>query len=194
MNFKFCLGTENPAKVKEIRDILKDFDCEIVLPCVGKFPDETGITFAENALIKALFTAKHCRNLHAVAEDSGLVVPVLGGMPGILSSRFAGPNADDGKNIEKLLKYMTNKNNRQAYFVCVVALITPSGEQKFFEGRLYGRIAEEPRGQSGFGYDPVFEIPEIGKTLGEITSEEKNKISHRAKAFRQLAEYLSMAV
>ena len=194
MSFKFCLGTKNPNKVKEIHDILKDFNPEIILPVDRNFPDETGETFAENALIKALFVAQQYPCMYAVAEDSGLVVPALNGMPGIFSSRFAGPNANDRKNIEKLLKYLEDENNRQAYFVCTVALVSPSGERKFFEGRLYGVIARKPRGQSGFGYDPIFEIPEINKTLGEISSDEKNRISHRAKAFLQLAEYLSKAV
>lgn len=196
MRFRFCLATKNPSKVKEIKDILKEFEFEIFLPEIGKFPEETGKDFYENALIKASFVSKYYPDLLVVAEDSGLVVPALNGLPGIFSARFAGKDADDGKNIEKLLKYSRHLKNeeRLAYFVCVAVLIEPGKPHRFFEGRLYGRITEVPRGSNGFGYDPIFELPDIKKTLAELSTEEKNRISHRAKAFRQLAQYLNMAV
>lgn len=196
MSFRFCLATKNPSKLKEIRKILENFDCEIILPDVEKFPEETGKSFHENALIKASFVAGLYPKMFVVAEDSGLVVPALDGMPGVLSARFAGPDADDGKNIEKLLKYTEHLKDkeREAWFVCVAVLIKPDGSHRFFEGKLYGRITQSPRGNNGFGYDPIFEIPEYGKTLAEMSLEEKNKISHRAKAFIQVAQYIEMAV
>ncbi|MCX7705792.1 MAG: RdgB/HAM1 family non-canonical purine NTP pyrophosphatase [bacterium] len=196
MSFKFCLATKNPSKIKEIQEILKDFDCDIILPEVEKLPEETGTSFYENALIKASFVSKYYPEMFVVGEDSGLVVPALDGLPGVFSARFAGPDADDGKNIEKLLKYTQHlkEKERNAFFICVIAVAEPAGTHRFFEGRLYGRIAEEPRGNNGFGYDPIFEIPEIGKTVAELSMQEKNRISHRAKAFLQLIEYFKMAV
>ena len=196
MSFKLYLATKNPSKVIEIRQILRHFDCEIILPDVKQFPDETGKTFQENALTKALHVAKYYPGQFIAGEDSGLIIPAAGGLPGIYSSRFSGKNANDGKNIKKLLKYLENLNCKKpvAYFICVVALIEPSGKHRFFEGRLYGRITETPRGSRGFGYDPIFELPEYGKTVAELPVEEKNKISHRAKAFKDLAKYIEMAV
>ncbi|HOJ31585.1 MAG TPA: RdgB/HAM1 family non-canonical purine NTP pyrophosphatase [bacterium] len=196
MSFKIFLATKNPAKLREIKEILKKFDCTVLLPDVADFPPETGQTFQENALIKASFVGRMYPQHYVAGEDSGLVVPALNGMPGVLSARFAGPDANDGKNIEKLLQYSKNLKDgeREAYFICVIALIEPSGNHRFFEGRLYGRIVQEPSGSNGFGYDPIFEIPEYGKTVAQLSVEEKNKISHRAKAFLQLAEYLEMAV
>ncbi|MGB9642888.1 MAG: RdgB/HAM1 family non-canonical purine NTP pyrophosphatase [Candidatus Ratteibacteria bacterium] len=196
MSFKFFLATKNSAKISEIKEILRNFNCKILLPDVANFPPETGKTFQENALIKASFVARIYPGTYVVGEDSGLVVPALNGMPGVLSSRFAGKDANDGKNIEKLLKYCKHLKDkeREAYFICVIALVEPSGTHRFFEGRLHGRIAQEPAGSNGFGYDPVFEVPDYGKTVAQLTLKEKNKISHRAKAFLQLAEYLKMAV
>lgn len=196
MSFKFCLATKNSSKAKEIQEILRDFNCQIVLPEIKKLPEETGTSFHENALIKASFVSEIYKDIPVVAEDSGLVVPALDGLPGILSSRFAGPDADDGKNIEKLLKYMQllKGEERNAYFICVAVLIRKGRNPEFFEGRLYGRIAEEPAGTGGFGYDPVFRLLNNGKTLAQLSPEEKNRISHRAKAFIQLAKYLEMAV
>ncbi|MCM8825733.1 MAG: RdgB/HAM1 family non-canonical purine NTP pyrophosphatase, partial [Candidatus Omnitrophica bacterium] len=178
MSFKFYLATKNRSKIKEINEILKDFDCEIFLPDVGKFPPETGKNFHENALIKASFVSQFYPKMFVVGEDSGLVVPALDGLPGVFSARFAGNEADDRKNIEKLLKYSKHlrAEQRDAFFICVVALIEPDGNHRFFEGKLHGRISPEPKGKGGFGYDPIFEIPEIGKTVAELSSEEKNKI------------------
>ncbi|MCM8822768.1 MAG: RdgB/HAM1 family non-canonical purine NTP pyrophosphatase [Candidatus Omnitrophica bacterium] len=196
MSFKFCLATKNPSKIREIKHILKDFDCQIFLPDIEKFPPETGKSFHENALIKASFVSQFYPKLFVVGEDSGLVVPALNDLPGILSARFAGDDANDRKNIEKLLKYSERlkKEQRNAFFVCVAVLIEPGKKHRFFEGKLHGRISLEPKGENGFGYDPIFEIPEIGKTVAELSPEEKNRISHRTKAFLQLAKYLEMAV
>ncbi|MCM8816537.1 MAG: RdgB/HAM1 family non-canonical purine NTP pyrophosphatase [Candidatus Omnitrophica bacterium] len=196
MSFKFCLATKNPSKLREIKEILKTFNCTIIMPEVTKFPEETGKTFLENAMNKAFFVSKYYPEIFVVAEDSGLVVPAIGGLPGIFSARFAGPDADDGKNIEKLLKYTRHLKNskRDAYYICVAVVVEPGGKHRSFEGRLYGRIVEKPRGNNGFGYDPIFEIPEIGKTVAELSLEEKNRISHRAKAFLQVADYLKSAV
>jgi len=194
MKLSFYLATKNKNKVKEIQNILKDTGIK-VLPCPEnvKFPEETGETFEENAFIKANHLKKILEGDVLVAgEDSGLVVEKLNGLPGVNSARFSGFHGDDKKNIEKLLKMMENfknKEDRKAKFITVICFIE-NREKKFFRGEVEGYITFKPRGKSGFGYDPVFEIPEKGKTFAELSLKEKNKLSHRNKAFRKLAEYL----
>jgi len=194
MKLSFYLATKNKNKVKEVQNILKDTGIK-VLPCPEnvKFPEETGNTFEENAFIKANYLKNFLKdNIPVVGEDSGLVVEKLNGLPGVNSARFSGIHGDDKKNIEKLLKMMENlknKEDRKAKFVTVVCLIE-NKKRKFFRGEVEGYITFEPRGENGFGYDPVFEIPEKCKTFAELSIEEKNKISHRNRAFRKLAEYL----
>jgi XTP/dITP diphosphohydrolase len=139
-----------------------------------------------NAYKKASFAAK-VLGLPTIADDSGLVVEALGGAPGVMSARYAGENATDQQNIKKLLGEMEGKTNRGAAFECVISIAVPSGPALTYEGRCEGEISTEPKGVSGFGYDPVFYFPEYGKTFAELTSEEKNKVSHRGKALAQVA-------
>jgi len=194
MKLSFYLATKNKNKIKEIQNILKNTGIEVLPPPENiKFPEETGKTFEENAFIKANYLKKVLRdNIPVVGEDSGLVVEKLNGLPGVNSARFSGIHGDDKKNIEKLLKMMKNiknKEDRKAKFITVICLIENKGK-KFFRGEVEGYITFEPIGENGFGYDPVFEIPEIGKTFAELSMEEKNEISHRNRAFKKLAEYL----
>ena len=182
------LATRNAGKVKEFQQLLQNFPVEIKnLNDFGPIPevDEDGATFDDNAYKKASFTAK-VLGLPAIADDSGLVVEALGGAPGVKSARFAGENASDEANIEKLLREMAGKENRKASFECVISIAVPSGPALTYEGRCEGEIAMEPHGAAGFGYDPVFYYPDYGKTFAEISSAEKNRVSHRGKALREV--------
>jgi len=182
------LATRNAGKVKEFQQLLKDFPVEIKnLNDFGPIPEveEDGETFDDNAYKKASFTAK-VLGLPAIADDSGLVVDALDGAPGVLSARYAGDKATDQENIEKLLRAMQQQNNRKAAFECVISIAVPSGPALTYEGRCEGEITLEPRGNSGFGYDPVFLYPQYGKTFAEIPGEEKNKVSHRGKALAEV--------
>ncbi|MCM8818856.1 MAG: RdgB/HAM1 family non-canonical purine NTP pyrophosphatase [Candidatus Omnitrophica bacterium] len=191
MKLCFYLATKNKNKVKEIKKIIGD-KIEVLLPPNSiKFPEETGKTFKENAYLKAKFLSRFIKNDYIVGEDSGLLVEKLNGLPGVNSARFSGER-DDIKNIKKLLEMMKNfknKEDRKAKFITYICLIG-KGEKKFFKGEIEGYITFRPRGKNGFGYDPIFEIPEIKKTFAQISLEEKNKISHRAKAFVKLKNYL----
>ncbi|HOK56575.1 MAG TPA: RdgB/HAM1 family non-canonical purine NTP pyrophosphatase [bacterium] len=191
MKLYFYLATKNKNKVREIKNIVEN-EIEVLLPpdFLG-FPEETGNTLEENAYLKAEYLSKVIKDEYVVGEDSGLFVEKLNGLPGVNSARFSGER-DDKKNIEKLLKMMEelkNKEDRKAKFITVACLVG-KGEKKFFKGEIEGYITFTPRGSNGFGYDPVFEIPETGKTFAELSLEEKNKISHRTKAFLKLKEYL----
>ncbi len=152
---------------------------------------EDGKSFQENALKKAREIAQFTGEI-ALADDSGLEVDALGGRPGIYSSRFAGEDADDERNIEKVLELLKNtpEEKRTASFRCVLVLCDPAGGYKAFEGKWNGRISEIRQGDSGFGYDPIFYLPEAGKTVAELSTEEKNRRSHRAQALQALKEYL----
>jgi XTP/dITP diphosphohydrolase len=189
------LATKNKNKFKEIKEIMgKNF--EILLPPdFIEFPEEKGNTLEENAYLKAEYLSRFFKDFYIVGEDSGLFVEKLNGLPGANSARFSGER-DDIKNIEKLLDMMEgykNKEERKAKFITVVCLIG-KGEKEFFKGEIDGYITFEPKGNNGFGYDPVFEIPEIGKTFAELSLDEKNKISHRTRAFLKLKEYLEKKV
>ena len=168
------LATRNPHKLDEIRRILAAAGANIDLVSVARFPDvadvvETGLTFAENALLKATATAA-ATGLSALADDSGLSVDALNGMPGVYSARWAGRHGDDAANLELLLRQVADVPDarRGAAFVCVAALATPSGRTVVEEGRLAGRLAHEPRGGNGFGYDPVFVPDGETRTTAEI--------------------------
>ena len=183
------LATRNAGKVKEFQQLLQEFPVQIKnLNDFGPIPEveEDGATFDDNAYKKASFAAK-VLGLPTIADDSGLVVEALGGAPGVMSARYAGENATDQENIEKLLGEMEGKTDRGAAFECVISIAVPSGPALTYEGRCEGKISTEPKGVSGFGYDPVFYFPEYGKTFAELTSEEKNKVSHRGKALAQVA-------
>jgi len=184
------LATRNEGKVREFQELLKDFPVEIrCLKDFGPIPEvvEDGATFDDNAYKKAHFTAK-VLGLPVIADDSGLVVEALDGAPGVRSARYAGDKATDAENIAKLLKEMEGKANRKAAFECVISIAVPSGPALTYEGRCEGEIATEPRGESGFGYDPVFYYPPYGKTFAEIPMADKNKVSHRGQALAEVAE------
>ena len=182
------LATKNRGKVREFEEILKGSAIEVkCLADFGPIPpvEEDGATFDENAYKKAAFTAK-VLGLPAIADDSGLVVEALGGRPGVHSARYAGPDASDAMNIDKLLHEMRGVANREAAFECVISVAAPNGPALTYEGRCEGTITEVPRGGEGFGYDPVFFCPGLGKTFAESTLEEKNRVSHRGKALAEL--------
>jgi len=184
------LATRNEGKVREFQELLKDFPVEIrCLKDFGPIPEvvEDGATFDDNAYKKAHFTAK-VLGLPVIADDSGLVVEALDGAPGVRSARYAGDKATDAENIAKLLKEMEGKTNRKAAFECVISIAVPSGPALTYEGRCEGEITTEPRGESGFGYDPVFYYPPYGKTFAEIPMADKNKVSHRGQALAEVAE------
>ncbi|MBW1676138.1 MAG: XTP/dITP diphosphatase [Deltaproteobacteria bacterium] len=184
------LATRNAGKTREMCQLLRDFPVEIKnLDDFGPIPpvEEDGTTFDENAYKKASFTAK-VLGLPALADDSGLEVEALGGAPGIHSARYAGPSATDAENNARLLREMEGKANRAAAFMCVISIAVPSGVALTYEARCEGLIAEAPGGNSGFGYDPVFYYPPLNRTFAQLSAEEKNRVSHRGKAFAELKE------
>jgi XTP/dITP diphosphohydrolase len=192
---RIVLATRNGHKVREVRVILADLIDELHLEIVGmgEFPDvaevvETGVTFAENATLKAV-AAAGATGLPAIADDSGLAVDVLGGSPGVFSARWAGTQGQDRANLELLLGQLRDvrDDHRGAAFVCAAVLALPDGTVVVREGRMPGSVAREPRGDNGFGYDPILVVEGDSRTSAELTLEEKNAISHRGKAFRLLA-------
>lgn len=183
------LATRNKGKIQEFRELLKDFPVEIrSLADFGPIPEvvEDGATFDDNAYKKAHFTAK-VLGLPAIADDSGLVVEALGGAPGVRSARYAGEKATDGENTAKLLREMEGVSDRRAAFECVISIAVPSGPALTYQGRCQGEILTAPRGTDGFGYDPVFYFPELGKSFAELSMEEKNRVSHRGQAMAEMA-------
>ena len=189
---KFVLATHNPGKLEEMSDILSQFDIEVVtLKDLGLTVDveETGETFAENAMLKAKAISQAAA-LPAIADDSGLCVDALNGGPGVYSARYGGEGLDDRKRCLLLLRSMRGQGTRAAHFSCAVACAFPNGDTLTAEGRCDGAIAFAPLGDGGFGYDPVFLIPEKGKTFGQLGAEEKSKISHRGRALAAFAEAL----
>jgi XTP/dITP diphosphohydrolase len=190
---KLVLATRNPGKVRELKELFKDIDVELVT--IDEFESipvviEDGKSFRENALKKAKVIADSTGEF-AIADDSGLEVEYLNGRPGIYSSRYAREGAADKENNEKLLSEMEGvcASERGASFCCVIALIGP-GIEKTFKGTCCGSIAFEPKGEKGFGYDPIFYVPSINQTMAELDPEKKNSISHRAKAFDNLKKWL----
>jgi len=183
------LATGNKNKVREINELLKDAPVDIkCLTDYGPLPTviEDKETFEENAYKKAFHYAR-VLGLPCLADDSGLVVEALDGRPGVLSARYAGENATDMEKCDKLLEEMQGKENRRARFECVLSLATPGGPALTWEGRCEGEITGERHGQSGFGYDPVFYYPPLGKTFAEISMAEKNQVSHRGRALQDFA-------
>ncbi len=188
------IATNNKNKLKEFKEILKNLKIEIKsLDDFGPIPEavEDGETFDDNAYKKAIHTAK-VLGIPAIADDSGLVVEALDGEPGVYSARYAGNNATDEENLDKLLANIKDKKNRKAHFMCVLSIAVPSGPALTYEGRCDGLIIDEKRGDNGFGYDPVFYFEELGKTFAELTMDEKNKISHRGKALAQVKAEATM--
>jgi XTP/dITP diphosphohydrolase len=183
---RLVIATRNRGKLEEIRQILSDLN--ISVESLSDYPgieeiEETGETFRENALEKAITVAKHTEQV-VLADDSGLVVDALGGAPGVMSARYAGTGASDSDRYRKLLAAMESvpDDQRTARFMCVVAIATPEGRTWTVEGSVEGAITREPRGKGGFGYDPVFLVPELGLTFAEIDAKTKNHMSHRARA------------
>lgn len=199
---RLVLATHNVHKIAELRDILAPqlpgLDPASVVGAgdVGApEPVEDGVTFAENALIKARALAA-ATGLPAVADDSGLAVDVLGGAPGIFSARWAGRHGDDRANLELLLAQLADvpAAHRGARFVCAAALVTPDGEEVVETGTMPGRLLTEPRGSGGFGYDPILQPEGETRSAAELSPEEKNAISHRGKAFRALVPHIVRAL
>ncbi|GAA0427726.1 RdgB/HAM1 family non-canonical purine NTP pyrophosphatase [Streptomyces luteireticuli] len=189
---RLILATRNPGKIVELRQILTDAALDIELVGTDAYPEipdvkETGVTFAENALLKAHALAR-ATGLPAVADDSGLCVDVLGGAPGIFSARWSGRHGDDRANLELLLDQLSDiaDEHRGAHFFCAAALALPDGTERVVEGRLRGTLRRAPAGTGGFGYDPVLQPLGEERTCAELTAEEKNAISHRGEAFRGL--------
>lgn len=189
MTRRLVLATGNPGKVRELRRILGDLDVELVPRSeLGlRAPEETGATFAANALLKARAAAT-ATGLPALADDSGLEVDALGGAPGVQSARYAGPDADDRANLRRLLEELAGvpRTERTARFVAVAALVAPDGRAWTERGTMEGRIAERPRGEGGFGYDPVFVAEGHTGTNAELAPGEKDAASHRGRAFRAI--------
>jgi XTP/dITP diphosphohydrolase len=191
---KLYVATSNPGKVREYRVLGTGNPIEIeTLPGFAEFTvfDESAPTFAENSAGKAIHYSQFTDEL-LIADDSGLVVPSLGGAPGVHSARYAGPNATDADRVQKLLDEMRRKNSdeRRARFVCVLTLAREGAAIAAFSDSVEGVITSEPRGGGGFGYDPVFYFPKLGGTYAEISREEKNEYSHRGRAFRKLLQFL----
>jgi XTP/dITP diphosphohydrolase len=184
------LATRNEGKTEEIRALLADFPVDIKnLTDFGPTPtiEEDGETFEDNAVKKARFIAK-ILGFPALADDSGLMVEALGNGPGVRSARYAGEGATDGENNAKLLGELENVENRNAAFACVIAIAVPWGPALIYEGRCEGSITKELIGSEGFGYDPAFYYPPLQKTFAQLSTEEKNQVSHRGQALRQLRD------
>ena len=195
---KLLLATGNAHKAREMREILKDFPVE--LTTLAEMPEipavvEDGRTLEENAVKKAIAPAL-ASGLWTLSDDTGLEVEALGGRPGVYSARYAGPGCDFQANCRKLLEEMREvpRPRRNAVFRTIVALSSPEGMVQYREGRLEGRIAEAPAGTNGFGYDPVFYIPEEGRTLAELSEAEKNRLSHRSQGLQAILPVLKEVV
>ena len=191
---RLLLATRNPGKFKELAAVLEDVPfrlASLTEAGVDVEVEETGSTLEENAALKAVTYAR-LSGLPTLADDSGLEVEALGGEPGPLSSRYAGEGASDAQRIALLHKKLENipEESWRARFRCVIAVVWPSERPKLYAGECHGRIAREARGSSGFGYDPVFLLPQLGKTMAELSPHEKNRLSHRGVAARKAAAAL----
>ena len=189
---KFVLATHNPGKLREMSAILAELGVEVVSPKdlgITVDVEETGDTFAENAMLKAKAICK-AADLPAIADDSGLCVDALNGAPGVYSARYGGEGLDDRGRYMLLLSSLRGAPTRAAHFACAVACAFPNGDTLTAEGRCDGSIAYAPLGEGGFGYDPVFLLPGTGKTFGQLTQEEKSAVSHRGRALREFSEKL----
>lgn len=191
--FRVVLATRNQGKVTEFRRILEEYAAgEVDLLGLQDFPDmpdveESGSTFEANALLKAHATAEFTK-LPAIADDSGICIDFLDGAPGIFSARWAGKHGDDEANLQKVLREMSGitADKRGAQFRCVVALAHPNGEYIYEEGVMHGEIVDSPRGENGFGYDPIFQPTGFTQTSAQLSAIEKDEISHRGKALRAI--------
>ena len=194
MRPKLLLATNNQAKVREYKSLLHDLPCELVTldeQGINTSVSEVGASLEENARLKATVLAAESQ-LTAMADDSGLEVDALGGEPGCLSARYAGEGASDRDRVNYLLTRLKGvpEDKRSAHFRCVIAVATPDGKMELCSGECHGFITLAPRGDQGFGYDPVFYLPEMGKTMAELPLELKNQVSHRGQAARQVSQAL----
>ena len=194
---RLVIATRNPGKIVEFRRILNELsDGAVELIGADEFPDlvdveETGTTFAENALLKARYTAK-VSGLPAIADDSGLCVDALNGNPGLFSARWAGVHGNDTANVAKVLDELAEVADakRGAHFICVAALVMPDGREALAEGFFHGRILRAPVGDNGFGYDPIFSPLGMSISSAQLNAEEKDAISHRGKSLRAIAPHV----
>lgn len=184
---KLVIASHNPGKVREIGDLLRPYDARVMSAAELNLeePEETGTTFVANAELKARFVAE-ASGLPALSDDSGLVVEALGGAPGVVSARWAGPDKDFAVAMRRVEDELAGASNRRAYFACALALCWPDGHCEIFEGTVHGDLVWPPRGTLGFGYDPMFVAEGRDITFGEMDPEEKHRISHRADAFGKL--------
>jgi XTP/dITP diphosphohydrolase len=196
---QLVVASSNEGKLREYRALAASASASVELVLIPNFDalprfDEAANTFAENAVGKALHYSRFSEGL-VIADDSGLVVPVLGGAPGVHSARYAGPGASDADRIQKLLDDMRGKKDkdRRARFVCIIALAERGNARGVFSASAEGELLDTPRGAGGFGYDPIFFFPVLGKTFAEISREEKSRHSHRGKAFRKALDFLVSA-
>lgn len=192
MSTRVVLATRNQGKVAELQRILDGLDVTLLSADDVDLPEveETGSTFADNALLKARISAQAC-GLPCVSDDSGLVVDALDGEPGVRSARFAGTHGDDAANLQLVLQRMQGVSDRRARFVCVAALVTPDGREWTAEGVMEGVLTDAPRGAGGFGYDPIFVPNGDTRTTAQMSPQEKDAISHRGEAFRALRHSVS---
>ncbi|AWW44671.1 RdgB/HAM1 family non-canonical purine NTP pyrophosphatase [Polynucleobacter paneuropaeus] len=193
---KLVLASNNAGKLKEFSELLAPFEFEVIPQGQFEIPaaEEPFDTFLENALAKAKH-ASQLSGLPALADDSGICVNVLGGKPGVRSARYAGDHASDTDNNHKLLQDLANELDRTAYYICALVMVNSADDQNpiTVQARWDGEVTDIPRGDKGFGYDPYFYIPELGKTAAELSSAEKNAFSHRGQALRILiAELLKL--
>ena len=190
---KLVIASNNPGKLREISRILAPLGFEAVPQSVYNVPEaeEPYVTFVENCIAKARHAA-HLTGLPALADDSGICVDALGGAPGVYSARYAGEPKSDQRNNEKLIAALAGQSNRQAHYYCVIVYLRHADDPQplIAEGSWHGEIIDTPRGDGGFGYDPYFLVPALGKTGAELAPDEKNTISHRGKALLQLVDKL----
>jgi XTP/dITP diphosphohydrolase len=187
---RIVIATQSPHKMRELGGMLAEHSL-VPLPYWAELPPELGDTFAHNAVPKA-HAAAAATNIPAVADDSGIVVPALGGAPGVRSARFAGEGATDEENLQKLIDEMRGREDRRATYVCALAFVEPDGTKQVFEGRCEGHVIGSPRGEGGFGYDPVFVPDDLDgdqRTMAELSAEEKDEISHRGRAVRAFSAW-----
>lgn len=195
MQHRIVLASNNPGKVREFNQLLSDTELEVVPQSTFSVPEieETGLTFVENAILKARNAAQHT-GLPAIADDSGLEVDALDGAPGIYSARYAGAGASDRDNLEKLLDALreVDEQQRSARFQCLMVYMRHGQDPtpRIFQGTWEGHILRAPRGSGGFGYDPVFLVPDIDRASAELAPDVKNRLSHRGQAIRQLVASL----
>ena len=193
---RLVLASSNPGKVREFGELLAPLGIEVVPQSALGVPDaeEPHATFVENALAKARNAARHAK-LPALADDSGICVAALDGEPGVHSARFAGEPKSDARNNEKLVALLEGQSDRRAHYYCVVVLVRHADDPEplIAEGRWHGQVIDTPRGSGGFGYDPHFLLPDLGRTVAELAPEEKHAVSHRGKALRRLLAALREA-